>query len=152
MRTFTDINANVGRDRASVPHMQPPNTPSDFTDPASDPNNIMAALGDIRSTLTDLNQHTRLPRDLAIRVQVVETQVAGLEAHVNANFNKLTSEMNKNFDRMRREFMDKLQKRIDSNDEVMSQQYPVAGGAYGGPRMTAPTRAHSVFHGLTGPK
>ena len=149
---FHNSTGTCRRDGASS-NRAPSPALSNFTNQSSDPNNLMGTLNDIQNVLSTLqNQHSQLLRDLAVRVNGLQIRLDALEKHVHATLERFASMMNKNFDGIRREFTDKLQETIDSNDEVVNQQNPVAGGDYGGPRMPPPPKAHRVFHGLMGSK
>ena len=82
----------------------------------------------------------------------MEIQVLKKEnARLRAGIDKTVDQTDRRFDEMERRFSAKTQEVIDSNDKVLAQQNPVAGGAYGGPRMTQPKKTQSIFRGLTLP-
>ena len=81
---------------------------------------------------------------LSDRLIEVDAENGRLRAHVDDSFKTMTQQTNQSI----RDLDERCVEVLHSNDEVMAERRPIAGGAYGGPAATLPNRQPSVFADL----
>ena len=139
--------ASVSRGPRALDHNTPIPSSSDLDTPTL--NSLTTGLDSLAHTITDLHKQYQKPmEDLARKVNVlsdrlikVEAENSRLRAHVDESFKTIKQQTNQSI----RDLDKRCVEVLHSNDEVLTQRRPVAGGAYGGPATTLPGRRPSLF-------
>jgi len=108
-----------------------------------DLHNVASTLDTMTNTIMNLHARYQKPMEnlarkvntLSNRLAAAAAENAALRGHVEETFANFAQQTNKRIDTL----YDKFQETIDAMDDQTAGQRPTAGGAYGGPRYTAPT-------------
>ena len=151
-REFAENNTTQLRKQNRPASLQLPQLPPQIQNSATDLNNLIATLTDVPNIMQGLHdQYSGLIHSMATRINVQEEMIYELKNTMNLNLKDIADQTEARIMDVYRELNEKMQEVIHSNEEVVLLQNPRAGGAYGGPRITGPSKATSVFHGLLKP-